>query len=89
MIGFARGGLTETVRALGEASEPTGAFFREQAVDAVCEAMERFERDADRFDPRAARRQAVLFRKEQFEAELFAYLDAVLRGRPTEVRKAA
>jgi glycosyltransferase involved in cell wall biosynthesis len=89
VIGFARGGLTETMKPLGEAGEPTGVFFTEQTVDATCEAIERFERDADRFDPRAARRQAVLFRKERFESELFAYLDSVLRGAPAEVRKAA
>jgi glycosyltransferase involved in cell wall biosynthesis len=88
VIGFARGGLTETVRPLGNANEPTGVFFTEQTVEAVCEAIERFERAADRFDPRAARRQAVLFRKERFESELFAYLDGVLRV-PSEVRKAA
>jgi hypothetical protein len=57
--------------------EPTGVFFEEQTADAVAEAIERFERDADRFDPRAARRQAVLFRRERFESELFGYLDAV------------
>lgn len=88
VIGFARGGLTETVRPLGNASEPTGVFFTEQTVEAACEAIERFEREVDRFDPRAARRQAVLFRKERFESELFAYLDDVLRV-PSEVRKAA
>ncbi len=89
VIGFARGGLTETVRALGEAAEPTGVFFTEQTVDAACEAIERFERSADRFDPRAARHQAVLFRKDRFEAELFGYLDGVLRGAPATERKAA
>ena len=75
VIGFARGGLTETVRPLGDAAEPTGVFFHEQTTDAVCEAIERFEREADRFDPRAARRQAVLFRKDRFETELFGYLE--------------
>lgn len=89
VIGFARGGLTETVRALGTASEPTGVFFTEQTIDAAAEAIERFERDADRFDPRAARRQAVLFRKERFENELFAYLESVLGGTAGESRKAA
>ena len=89
VIGFARGGLTETVLPLGTASEPTGVFFAEQTMDAVCEAIEQFERDADRFDPRAARRQAVLFRKERFETELFGYLDGVLRGATGAERKAA
>jgi glycosyltransferase involved in cell wall biosynthesis len=87
VIGFGRGGLTETVRPLGAATEPTGVFFAEQTIDAVADAVERFERDADRFDPRAARKQAVLFRKERFEAELFAYLDAVTGER--SVRRAA
>ena len=89
VIGFARGGLTETVCPLGETPEPTGVLFSEQTVDAACEAIERFERSADRFDPRAARHQAVLFRKDRFEAELFGYLDGVLRGAPATERKAA
>ena len=89
VIGFARGGLTETVRPLGTGSEPTGVFFTEQAPDAVCEAIERFERSADRFDPRAARHQAVLFRKERFESELFGFLDRVLGTVPSESRKVA
>jgi glycosyltransferase involved in cell wall biosynthesis len=89
VIGFARGGLAETVRPFGEASDPTGVFFTEQSVDATCEAIERFERNLEGFDSRVARRQAVLFRKERFEAELFAYLDDVLRGEPVTERKAA
>jgi glycosyltransferase involved in cell wall biosynthesis len=80
VIAFGRGGATETVRPL-DAPDPTGVFFDEQNVDAVTAAMERFERDADRFDPRAARKNAVLFRKERFESELFDYLDRVT-GRP-------
>src|SRR5204862_6519123 len=42
VIGFARGGLTETVRPLGEAVGPTGVFFAEQTPEAVVEAVERF-----------------------------------------------
>lgn len=89
VIGFARGGLTETVRPLGAAGDPTGVFFAEQTAGAVCEAIERFEAASDRFDPRAARRQAVLFRKDRFEAELFGYLESVVRRTPAEVRAAA
>lgn len=89
VIGFARGGLTETVLALGATDAPTGVFFEEQTVDAAAEAVERFERSADRFDPRAARRNAVLFRKDRFESELFGYLDAVRGGSGADVRKAA
>jgi glycosyltransferase involved in cell wall biosynthesis len=87
VIAFGRGGATETVRPLGVVADPTGVFFAEQTAEAVMEAIERFERDADRFDPRSARRQAVQFRKERFESELFGYLD---RGRGGDaVRTAA
>jgi glycosyltransferase involved in cell wall biosynthesis len=89
VIGYGRGGLTETVHALGESTDPTGVFFAEQTADAVAEAIERFERDADRFDAKSARKQAVLFRKERFESELFGYLDRVLKGESADRRKAA
>ncbi|MFM8270796.1 MAG: glycosyltransferase [Gemmata sp.] len=89
VIGFARGGLLETVRPLGPGNEPTGVFFTEQTVDAATSAIERFESERDRFDPRAARRQAVLFRKERFVQEINGYLDNVLRAAPTETRRAA
>lgn len=88
VIGYGRGGLTETVRPLGRVADPTGVLFEQQTIDAVAEAMERFERNADRFDPRTARRQAVQFRKERFESELFGFLDRVL-GDAASVRVAA
>jgi glycosyltransferase involved in cell wall biosynthesis len=89
VIAYGRGGVLETVRPLGPTNNPTGVFFEEQTVDAVAEAVERFEQNADRFDPRSARQQAILFRKEQFETELFGFLDRVLAGEPKMVRKAA
>jgi len=87
VIGYGRGGLTETVRPLGEGANATGVFFEEQTPDAVVAAIEEFERNADRFDPKAARRQALRFRKDRFESELFDYLDAVTGQR--EVRRVA
>jgi glycosyltransferase involved in cell wall biosynthesis len=89
VIAFGRGGATETIRPLGDAMEPTGVFFTEQSAGAVAEAIERFERDPSQFDPRAARRQALLFRKQRFETELFSYLDRVVAGEPGELRRAA
>lgn len=88
VVGFGRGGLTETVRPLGTSAEPTGVFFEEQTGNAVAEAIERFERNADRFDPRAARRQALRFRKDRFEAELFGYIDRVMGRTQRELRAA-
>jgi hypothetical protein len=55
-------------------------FFAEQTADAVAEAIERFERHADDFDPRIARWNAVQYRTERYEAELFGYVERVLRG---------
>jgi hypothetical protein len=57
-------------------------FFEDQTADAVAEAIERFERSADAFDPRAARRQALPFRAERYEAELFGFVDRVLTATP-------
>ncbi|QDU23642.1 glycosyltransferase [Urbifossiella limnaea] len=85
VIAFGRGGATETVRAGGP--DPTGVLFDEQTADALAAAIETFEGNADRFDPRAARRNALLFRKDRFEAELFGYLDALTDGAPA--RRAA
>lgn len=88
VIAFGKGGGAETVRPLG-VCEPTGVFFDEQNVDAVIEAMDRFERNEDRFDPRAARRQAVPFNAARYERELFGYVEQVLSGRTGTVRRAA
>ncbi len=88
VIGFGRGGLRETVHPLGESSPPTGVFFGEQSTDAVVEAIERFEQHRDHFDPRIARKQALRFRQERFESELFGYLDGV-RNHPQRLERHA
>ena len=75
---------------LGDGRDPTGVFFGEQTADAVVRGdRAASSAHADRFDPRPARRQAVLFRKERFEEELFGYLDRVMLGERREVRQAA
>jgi glycosyltransferase involved in cell wall biosynthesis len=89
VVALGRGGVTETVRPLGTSAEPTGVFFHEQTAEAVCDAVSRFEREADAFDPRAARRNALPFRRERYEAELFGYVEAVIRGDTGAARKAA
>jgi glycosyltransferase involved in cell wall biosynthesis len=89
VIAFGRGGATETVLPLGNGREPTGLWFEEQTVECLAEALERFERYADRFDPLVARRQAQCFNQRRFAEELFAYLDGVLRPETVPVRRAA
>jgi glycosyltransferase involved in cell wall biosynthesis len=90
VIAYGRGGATETVVPLGSQTAPTGMWFEEQNVDCLAAAIEKFERSADRFHPEAARAQALRFNHRRFAAEMFAYLDGVLRRtEPTQVRRAA
>jgi glycosyltransferase involved in cell wall biosynthesis len=81
VIGFGRGGLTETVLPLGVSRTPTGVFFPEQTVEAVIEAILEWERHREAFDPHQARRQALRFCRQRYEREMFTYLDAVRAGR--------
>lgn len=88
VIAFGKGGASETVRSL-TSSEPTGVLFEEQSVDAIIDAMARFERNSDRFDPRAARKQALPFNAQRYERELFDYVDGVLASRTFERQRRA
>jgi glycosyltransferase involved in cell wall biosynthesis len=90
VIAYNRGGCTETIRPLGSA-EPTGLLFEEQSLESIIAAIERFERFermGDRFDPRAARRNALPFRRQRYEDELFGYIDTI-RGRQLDTRRQA
>jgi len=77
VIAFDKGGVAESVRPWGM-PEPTGYFFSEQTVEAVIEGIEGFERVRASYDPGAARRVALAYRKERYEAELFGFVDRVL-----------
>jgi glycosyltransferase involved in cell wall biosynthesis len=90
VIAYNRGGCTESIRPLGSA-EPTGLLFEEQSLESIIAAIdrfERFERMGDRFDPRAARRNALPFRRQRYEDELFGYIDTI-RGRQLDTRRQA
>lgn len=77
VIALGRGGASETVIPL-ESARPTGVFFEEQTVEALCEAITQFEAHQDRLDPADARRNALQFRGERYEAELFGYIHSVM-----------
>jgi glycosyltransferase involved in cell wall biosynthesis len=89
VIAFNRGGTAETVRGYGQSAEPTGLFLEEQTVEAMCEAIQQFEQVADRFQPSAARRNALPFSLARYETELFGYVEAVVRGVPMTTKRAA
>lgn len=79
VIAFGKGGATETVRPLGS-SDPTGVWFHDQTIESVIDAIEVFEANRDRFDPRAARRNALPFRKQRYEDELFHFAETAVFG---------
>jgi glycosyltransferase involved in cell wall biosynthesis len=90
VIGFAHGGATETVVPLGaSAQEPTGIWFEEQTADCLIAGLERFESHAQRFNPVAARRQALKFNQHRFETEIFTFLSQVLHPGVAPSRRAA
>ncbi|HEX3152475.1 MAG TPA: glycosyltransferase [Gemmataceae bacterium] len=77
VVAFARGGATETVVPLDQAGS-TGAWFEEQTVESLVEALQHLERESSRLDPVAAREQAMKFRQSRYEAELFGFLESVM-----------
>ncbi len=75
-IALARGGVLETMVGLDAAEAPTAVFFGEQSVDTLVEAIERFERAADRFDAKALRARAESFDRGVFKRKLSDYITA-------------
>jgi len=85
-IALGRGGARETMVSLGEGPEaPTAVFFAEQTVDALAAAMTRFEREAERFDPKALRARAELFDRPLFAHRIREWIERRWRARGNEV----
>ena len=82
VIALSRGGALETVIGLDDSDRPpTGVFFGEPTVSALIEALERFEKSLDRFDPQVARRNAERFDRRPFKSRISALVDRTLRSR--------
>lgn len=67
VIAYGRGGALETI-----SEGVTGLFFREQTVEALIDAIRRFEERA--FDPRTLRAHAEQFDKRIFKEKIQSYL---------------
>ena len=88
VIGFGRGGLVDTVvPAVSEGAPPeasaldaTGVFFHEQTPEALCEAIERFEKTESDFDPRSLRRWAERFSPARFDRDFDEEIALALAG---------
>jgi glycosyltransferase involved in cell wall biosynthesis len=78
VIAFGGGGALETVVAPGGADPPTGIFFERQTVEHLVDAMQDFERDPSRFEPKTLRRRAEAFDRPLFKDRIRAYLEGRL-----------
>ena len=71
VIAYGKGALLETINDLSGTEEPTGIFFQSQTVNSIRDAVERFEKNKDKFTPTACRKNAERFAPEVFR-ESFA-----------------
>lgn len=70
IIAFGRGGALETVVGHGGDAAPTGLFFEDQTVEGLIDAVERFERVSNDFDPTAIRANALRFDRPLFKERI-------------------
>lgn len=77
IIALGRGGATETVIPPEHSPQPTGLWFPGPEVEALCEAILRFERDRELFQPGACRRNALRFSTEKFDERIQQFLENV------------
>jgi glycosyltransferase involved in cell wall biosynthesis len=82
VIAFGAGGARETVVPPGEGEPPTGLFFEHQTVEALVDAIRRFEGSAHQFEPKALRRRAEAFDRPLFRERVHAYLRARMEAPP-------
>jgi glycosyltransferase involved in cell wall biosynthesis len=73
VITYGKGGCLETVKPIGS-NKCTGVFFFEQTVDAVCLAVETFEKYTDKIKPIDCREHALTFSEERFRNELTSFI---------------
>jgi len=78
VIALGQGGALETVVAPGGEEPATGIFFERQSVEALAEAIQRFESGTPRFEPKALRRRAEAFDRPLFKERVEQYLAARL-----------
>jgi glycosyltransferase involved in cell wall biosynthesis len=66
VIAYGKGGCLETVRGLDHPA-PTGLFFNEQTVAAICDAVKQFEKYHSQFSIEHCTQNAALFSAEVFQ----------------------
>lgn len=73
VIAFGKGGALETVRGLGT-EKPTGVFFPEQTIAALCEGVRQFEMNQGLFTVENAVENAQKFAPERFREKLMGFV---------------
>lgn len=73
VIAYGSGGALDTV-----VDGETGVFFREQTVDALCDAIRRSETGEAAYDPVRIRRHALGFSRDVFRERFAAFVDKAL-----------
>jgi len=53
----------------------SGVHFMEQNIEALLEAVEKFEKNSDSFEPQKIRENALRFSKERFEKEIQEFVE--------------
>ncbi len=71
VICLGKGGAKESVM-----DGVTGVYFSEQSEDSLNEAVVKFKKISDKFDPQAIRQNALKFSKERFEREIKGLLES-------------
>lgn len=70
VIAYGRGGALETV-----IENETGIFFREQNVESLMKAVNKFEKNQDSFSVAEIRKSAERFSRERFKSEFKAFVE--------------
>jgi glycosyltransferase involved in cell wall biosynthesis len=79
VIAYGKGGALETIRGLDHA-QPTGVFFETQSVDALIQAVRRFEALPQPISPQACRANAQRFSQARFRQAFTEWVDEQVRG---------
>ncbi|HRZ86305.1 MAG TPA: glycosyltransferase [bacterium] len=90
VIAFGKGGALETVaphragylpEGIRAGERPTGIFFAEQTAASLADAIAKFNKVADDFDPAAIRENALRFSKENCKEQLRRFIEGKIAAR--------
>lgn len=77
LVAFGRGGAADIVQRLDIAERPTGILFAKQTVEALKDAVDRFEANRAAITPHACRDNASRFSEEHFDAAILGAVGTI------------